>query len=183
MSHDLLVQMAYTGEISSHYSLSITLAFSTQIITCKLCWHSRFIQDEPFWKEHMDAGLQNKFLLSLWPGQKSASILLSPIFANAAFPSLARDRCFTRLAKMRRNTVTFWTTADFVSRETCSFIRLNDAFRKTFAMVKSEVMVAHAHTEPDTYSRTLLSSNTIFLQHTIYFITLLRLSSPVLKVT
>ena len=34
--------------------------------------------DEPFWKGHMDAGLQNKFLLSLWPGQKSASILLSP---------------------------------------------------------------------------------------------------------
>ena len=36
---------------------------------------------------------------------------------------------------------------------------------------------------PDTYSRALLSSNTIFLQHTIYFITLLRLSSPVLNVT
>ena len=29
----------------SHYSLSITLAFSTYIITCKLCWCSRFIQD------------------------------------------------------------------------------------------------------------------------------------------
>ena len=28
---------------------------------------------------------------------------------------------------MRRNTVTYWTTADFASRETCSFIRLNDA--------------------------------------------------------
>ena len=48
-----------------------------------------------------------------------------------AFPSQARDQCFTRLAKMRRNTVTYWTTADFANRETCSFIRLNDAFRKT----------------------------------------------------
>ena len=47
-----------------------------------------------------------------------------------AFPSPARDQCFTRLAKMRRNTVTYWTTADFANRETCSFIRLNDAFRK-----------------------------------------------------
>ena len=32
---------------------------------------------------------------------------------------------------MRRNTVTYWTTADFASRETCSFIRINDAFRET----------------------------------------------------
>ena len=32
---------------------------------------------------------------------------------------------------MRRNTVTYWTTADSANRETCSFIRLNDAFRKT----------------------------------------------------
>ena len=49
-----------------------------------------------------------------------------------AFPSQAQDQCFTRLAKMRRNTVTYWTTADFANRqETCSLIRLNDAFRKT----------------------------------------------------
>ena len=48
-----------------------------------------------------------------------------------AFPSQAQDQCFTRLGKMRRNTVTYWTTADFANRETCSFIRLNDAFRKT----------------------------------------------------
>ena len=47
------------------------------------------------------------------------------------FPSHAADQCFTRSAKMRRNTVTYWTTADFANRETCSFIRLNDAFRKT----------------------------------------------------
>ena len=32
---------------------------------------------------------------------------------------------------MRRNMVTYWTTADFASREIYSFIRLNDAFRKT----------------------------------------------------
>ena len=37
--------------------------------------------------------------------------------------------------KMRRNTMTYWTTADFVNRETCSFIRLNDAFRKTLLQV------------------------------------------------
>ena len=48
-----------------------------------------------------------------------------------AFPSEARDQCFTRLAKMRRNTVTYWTTADFANRETCYVIRLNDDFRKT----------------------------------------------------
>ena len=48
-----------------------------------------------------------------------------------AFPSQARDQCFTRLAKMRRNTVTYWITADIANRDTCSFIRLNDAFRKT----------------------------------------------------
>ena len=33
---------------------------------------------------------------------------------------------------MRRNTVTYRRTADSANRETCSFIRLNDAFRKTF---------------------------------------------------
>ena len=47
-----------------------------------------------------------------------------------AFPSQARDPCFTRLAKMRRNTVTYWHEADIANRETCSFLRLNDAFRK-----------------------------------------------------
>ena len=46
-----------------------------------------------------------------------------------AFLSQARDHCFTRLAKMRRNTQTYWT-AVFANRETCSLIRLNDAFRK-----------------------------------------------------
>ena len=42
--------------------------------------------------------------------------------------------------KMRRNTATYGTTADFANRETCSFIRLNypglnDAFRKTLLQV------------------------------------------------
>ena len=48
-----------------------------------------------------------------------------------AFSSQARDQCFARLAKMRRNTVTYWTTAEFASREAYSFTRLKDAFRNT----------------------------------------------------
>ena len=31
---------------------------------------------------------------------------------------------------MRQNTVTYWTKADCANRETCPFVRLNDAFRK-----------------------------------------------------
>ena len=62
------------------------------------------------------------------------------------FPSPARDQCFTRLAKMRWNTVTYWTTADFANRETCSFIRLNDSFRRTLPQVakrKSRKLTDH----------------------------------------
>ena len=55
-----------------------------------------------------------------------------------AFPSQSRDQCFTRLAKIRRNTVTYWTTAGFANRETCSFIWLNDAFRKTEKIIKKK---------------------------------------------
>ena len=33
---------------------------------------------------------------------------------------------------MRRNTATYWHEADIANRETCSFLRLNDAFQKTF---------------------------------------------------
>ena len=48
------------------------------------------------------------------------------------FLSRALGQCFTRVAKMRRNTLTpddgNWTIANL---ETCSFIRLNNAFRKT----------------------------------------------------
>ena len=50
------------------------------------------------------------------------------------FLSRALGQCFTRVAKMRRNTLTpddgNWTIANL---ETCSFIRLNNAFRKNFA--------------------------------------------------
>ena len=48
---------------------------------------------------------------------------------------------------MRRNTVTYWTTADFANRETCSFIiRLNDAFRKTmFQATKKKLTILTDH--------------------------------------
>ena len=63
-----------------------------------------------------------------------------------AFTSPARDQCFTRLAKMRRNTLIYWTTADFANRETCSFLRSNDAFRITLLQVakkKSRKLTDH----------------------------------------
>ena len=44
--------------------------------------------------------------------------------------------------------MTYWTTADFVNRETCSFIRLNDAFRKTLLQVarkKSRKLTVHGN--------------------------------------
>ena len=48
------------------------------------------------------------------------------------FLSRALGQCFTHVAKMRRNTVTLndgnWTIANL---QTCSFIRFNNAFRKT----------------------------------------------------
>ena len=47
---------------------------------------------------------------------------------------------------MRRNTVTYWTTADFANRENCSFIRLNLAFQKTLlqaAKKKSKKLIDH----------------------------------------
>ena len=46
-------------------------------------------------------------------------------------PEISVSPCLTCLAKMRRNTITYWRDADFANRATCSFIRLNDAFRKT----------------------------------------------------
>ena len=61
--------------------------------------------------------------------------LKSHLLSQNVEPSRARDQSFTGLAKMRRNTVTYWTTVGFANRETCSFIRLNDAFRKTFLQV------------------------------------------------
>ena len=47
---------------------------------------------------------------------------------------------------MRRNALTYWTTADFANRETLSFIRLNDALRKTLlqaARKKSRKLTDH----------------------------------------
>ena len=75
-----------------------------------------------------------------------------------AFPSPARDQCFTRLAKMRRNTLIYWTTADFANRETCSFIRPNDAFRITLLQVakkKSRKLTDH---EKQLLPRALISN-------------------------
>ena len=63
-----------------------------------------------------------------------------------AFLSQSRDQCLTRLAKMRQKMVTYWTMADFANHETCSFIRLNDAFRKTLlqaAKLKSRKLTDH----------------------------------------
>ena len=60
---------------------SITLAFSTSIIRCINFPDSVELfkipdVDDPFWKGHIEAGHQNNFQTSPWPGQKSASILL-----------------------------------------------------------------------------------------------------------
>ena len=71
-----------------------------------------------------------------------------------AFPSLAQDQCFTRLAKRRRNAVTYWTTADFANRETCSFIRLNAAFRKTFLKAAKKTLLKTTHYESRVQSNT-----------------------------
>ena len=48
------------------------------------------------------------------------------------FPSQARDQSFTRGARNETKYQKILDAADFASRENCSFIRLNDAFRKTF---------------------------------------------------
>ena len=47
------------------------------------------------------------------------------------FPSQARDQSFTRVARNETKYEKILDAADFASRENCSFIRLNDAFRKT----------------------------------------------------
>ena len=70
-----------------------------------------------------------------------------------AFLSQARDHCFTRLAKMRQNTVTYWTAAFFANRETFSLIRLNDASRKTLlqaARKKPRKLTDHGKTTSTT---------------------------------
>ena len=47
------------------------------------------------------------------------------------FPSQARDQSFTRVARNETKYEKILDAADFSSRENCSFIRLDDAFRKT----------------------------------------------------
>ena len=47
------------------------------------------------------------------------------------FPSQARDQSFTRVARNETKYQKILDAADFARRENCSFIRLNDAFRKT----------------------------------------------------
>ena len=47
------------------------------------------------------------------------------------FLSQARDQSFTRVARTETKYEKILDAADFARRENCSFIRLNDAFRKT----------------------------------------------------
>ena len=47
------------------------------------------------------------------------------------FPSHARDKSFTCVARNETKYQKILDAADFARRENCSFIRLNDAFRKT----------------------------------------------------
>ena len=47
------------------------------------------------------------------------------------FPSQAWDQSFTRVARNETKYQKILDAADFARRENCSFIRLNDAFRKT----------------------------------------------------
>ena len=47
------------------------------------------------------------------------------------FPCQARDQFFTRVARNETKCEKILDAADFASRENCSFIRPNDAFRKT----------------------------------------------------
>ena len=58
--------------------------------------------------------------------------------------------------------VTYCTTADFANRDTCSFIRLNDAFRKTLlraAKKKSRKLTDH---EKQLQPRALISNVIVF---------------------
>ena len=78
------------------------------------------------------------------------------------FLSRALGRCFTRVAKMRRNTVTLdngnWTIANL---ETCSFMWFNNAFRKTFLRAaKRETRKLTDHRK-QLLSRVLISSRIV----------------------
>ena len=58
------------------------------------------------------------------------------------FPSQARDQYFTRVARNETKYEKILDAADFARRENCSFVRLNDAFRKTLlkAAKKERIM-------------------------------------------
>ena len=79
------------------------------------------------------------------------------------FLSRALGRCFTRVAKMKRNTVTLdngnWTIANRL--ETCSFMWFNNAFRKTFLRAaKRETRKLTDHRK-QLLSRVLISSRIV----------------------
>ena len=66
------------------------------------------------------------------------------------------------LAKMTRNTVTYWTTPGLANRKTCSFMRLNDAFWKTLLLAakkKSRKLTDHGK---QLLPRALISNGIVF---------------------
>ena len=81
------------------------------------------------------------------------------------FLSRALGQCFTRVASMRRNTVTLddgnWMLA---SLETCSFIGFNNAFWKTLLQVAKRKTRKLTDHRKQLLSRALISS-TIVLSH------------------
>ena len=77
-------------------------------------------------------------------------------------PEISVSPCLTCLAKMRRNTITYWRDADFANRKTYSFIRLNDAFGKTLlkaARKESRKLTNHLK---QLLSRALISNVIVF---------------------
>ena len=54
-------------------------------------------------------------------------------------PFRLKTRLVFRLAKMRRNTGTYWSTVDLTNRATCSFIRLHDPSRKTLLQAAKKI--------------------------------------------
>ena len=65
---------------------------------------------------------------------------------------------------MRRSTVTYRTTADFANRETCSFIRLNDAFRETVLPAAKKKPRKLTHHGKQLLQRALISNVIVFYE-------------------
>ena len=59
------------------------------------------------------------------------------------FPSQARDQSFTRVARNETKYQKILDAADFARRENCSFIRLNDAYRKTLLKAAKKTLRKH----------------------------------------